>query len=398
MASYRAQNERLQVLGRLMPQQQPPVSPGLSLAARGQTQAENHRPPELVNALVQRHFFPAEGAVADGVGENVPVMEDRLEDEQRRLKEYHKLVRRRAAETSRMIRAEQDAKLKLANAARERLQAAKDFGTKVAVGNARVLLRKGQGSPSPAKAAAPAASTASGPAGPPSPREPVAPKQLCRQDQDQLEKEHYPVPPPKPEAAPSEESEAEEAKDAEAEAEPEPAPAPRGPPASVAARRRLLSHCPFAADELRALEEAEQARLEAAAEPGPGSGLPPGAMSPMQLPVGQFQGQGGFKTRVLQPVQIPSSQRPVGKMFKSKPLPLAVSLSDKTGLGRIAERAAEMGIGTRILLPRPCACPHAASLFDPLYPEKCARNCPFYKQPARYEALLTNMLRAADVI
>lgn len=63
---------------------------------------------------LQRHFFPAEGTVADGVGEPVP--ETGSSPGVRSggsPNEYQQLVRRRAAQTSKAIRAEQDAKLQL---------------------------------------------------------------------------------------------------------------------------------------------------------------------------------------------------------------------------------------------------------------------------------------------
>ena len=50
-----------------------------------------------------------------------------------------------------------------------------------------------------------------------------------------------------------------------------------------------------------------------------------------------------------------------------------------------------------IALPELCAC-KAKELVDPQYTAKCCKNCPLYGQPARYEQLLTFVLRNADVI
>lgn len=55
-------------------------------------------------------------------------------------------------------------------------------------------------------------------------------------------------------------------------------------------------------------------------------------------------------------------------------------------------------MGDKVSLPRLCSCPNRTSPFDPKYVTHCARNCPLYGQPARYEQLLTGLLRASDVI
>ncbi|PNW75295.1 hypothetical protein CHLRE_12g521100v5 [Chlamydomonas reinhardtii] len=307
-----------------------------------------------------------------------------------RLSDYQRLVRRRAAQTSREIKAEQDVKLKLAQATRDRLQAAKDFGTRVAVGNAKVLLRNKAAASAvevaheevavPVASARPAPA-ASGPTVPPA--RPPAPKGLCVPDQLMLEKEHYPPSPPTPPPKAKDEALLDQSVQT-------PVEEPRRPPASVLARQRLLSHCPAESTSAAAL--AELANLNRSL------GVTPAdvARSPELLPQ-----PGGFRTRVLQPVQaanVPGagSPSPSGKLYKGKLLPVAISSTDKLGLSRVAQKVADLG--DKLMLPRLCSCPNNASPFDPLYVQKCARNCPLYGQTARYQALLTSILKAADVI
>ncbi|GIL70982.1 hypothetical protein Vretifemale_1634 [Volvox reticuliferus] len=144
MSDYKKQADRLRIL-RQMPQQQ--QSPSLQLSYREPVQAQYHRPPANVNALVQRHYFPAEGAVPHGVGEPGTADVSNAAGTADRLSKYQSICRRRAAETSRAIKAERDAKMKQALSARERAQVAKAFGVRVALSN----LKASPNSPVPRK-------------------------------------------------------------------------------------------------------------------------------------------------------------------------------------------------------------------------------------------------------
>jgi hypothetical protein len=167
-----------------------------------------------------------------------------------------------------------------------------------------------------------------------------------------------------------------------------------------------------------------------------------------------------LRRRVLRPLptQAGSAAR-VGKLFKGKPLPTAVSATDEYGLARIREKARRAAIGlwrgcfvwgagdgsarmpmrvrpgrctrlpapmhalgltltarvykllcpgsqvkaTGVVLPRLCACRggaalDAAALLSPLYVAKCARNCPMFGQVKRWEALTTSLLQHEGVI
>ncbi|PNH04805.1 hypothetical protein TSOC_008932 [Tetrabaena socialis] len=351
---YKHSADRMKMLQRL-PEQVLASSPGLSVGLRAPSQAEYHRPTELVHTLVQRHYYPAEGAVLDGVGEPVAVQEGGGNTEaDRRVSEYQRFVRQRAAQTSAVIRAENDENLQLA--AGDRIQAGKDYGVRVAVGNAKVLLRSATKSQAAVSTGAGAA--LKGPSGDKGkgkdlPVTPPPPKELTVPDQIKLEREHH-----------------------------KPRPATIKPGPSVVARHRLLAHCPSAAAELagREIPVRKGAVLQAQdmnAEPQPR----------------------GYKTRVLQVVDNTNTAKPAsptGKLYKGRPLPLAVSVNDEFGLARIAQKAAELG--AKLVLPRLCSCVNPSSVFDRKYVTHCARNCPLYQQPARYEALLTGLLRAADVI
>ncbi|GIL57882.1 hypothetical protein Vafri_13099 [Volvox africanus] len=167
MSDYKKQADRLRIL-RQMPQQQQ-QSHSLQLPPREPVQAEYHRAPANVNALVQRHYFPAEGAVPYGVGEPPTADISDAADAADRLSKYQSICHRRAAEASRAMKAERDAKMKLvregsqphkfcgkcfasylcqavgthvqATSAQERSQAAKAFGVRVALSNLKASPR-----------------------------------------------------------------------------------------------------------------------------------------------------------------------------------------------------------------------------------------------------------------
>ncbi|KAG2453595.1 hypothetical protein HYH02_001813 [Chlamydomonas schloesseri] len=314
------------------------------------------------------------------------------EEVEQRLSEYQRLVRRRAAQTSREIKAAQDAKLKLAQAARDRLQAAKDFGTRVAVGNAKVLLRNRAAALSSADDAQEQVAAPDMDARPPPPVSAAkvhpaplpAPKGLSVPDQLMLKKEQYPPPPPPPQPVAKEEPPLDQPAHM-------PGEEPRRPPASVLARQRLLAHCPSESAAAAALSDL--ANLDRSLGGIIAADI---ARSPEMQPQ-----PGGFRTRVLQPLQptnaaAAGSPGPTGKLYKGKLLPVVISSTDKLGMSRVAQKVADLG--DKLMLPRLCSCPNSASPFDPMYVQKCARNCPLYGQTARYEALLTSILKAADVI
>jgi hypothetical protein len=55
-------------------------------------------------------------------------------------------------------------------------------------------------------------------------------------------------------------------------------------------------------------------------------------------------------------------------------------------------------MGSKLEPPRLCACPNSTNIFNPGFVNNCARNCPLYMHPERYELLLTSWLREHDVI
>ncbi|EFJ40832.1 hypothetical protein VOLCADRAFT_99320 [Volvox carteri f. nagariensis] len=288
MSDYRKEADRL----RMLRQTQQQGSPSLQLPTRGPIQAEYHRPAANVHALVQRHYFPEEGLVLDGVGEPANADVADAADVADRLSKYQNLCQRRAAETSKAIQAEKDAKMKLALSTRERLQNAKAFGLRVALGNLKA-----------------------------SPRNPTKGKGLCQR--------------------------------------------------SSSSAARNVQRC---------AHDRGNGRLQnnrAATRPEPSTC----ERSGQQL--NQLQGQATNLNRVA-------------KAYKGRPLPLVVSVDDEPGMARIAQKVSELR--EKLELPRLCACPNRANIFDPTYVTKCARNCPLYMQPERFASLLTTWLREKDII
>ncbi|GIL70981.1 hypothetical protein Vretifemale_1634 [Volvox reticuliferus] len=370
MSDYKKQADRLRIL-RQMPQQQ--QSPSLQLSYREPVQAQYHRPPANVNALVQRHYFPAEGAVPHGVGEPGTADVSNAAGTADRLSKYQSICRRRAAETSRAIKAERDAKMKQALSARERAQVAKAFGVRVALSN----LKASPNSPVPRKSSG--ATCQYGLEGPQNP--PCCPEPASSNNDE--------VGGSKPAAAAmtahiscGEEPVQPTALDPNPMKHSLDAPqAARLASASITARQRLASHSKYVAMEAGPVQVA---------------GVPPRlanvATEHARAINGARSETKAFKARVLQPAN--SNLGP--KAYKGKFLPFSISVTDVAGLSRVAQKVSEMK--EKLNLPRLCACPNNASIFDPTYVNKCARNCPLYLQPEHYECLLTTWLREKDII
>ncbi|GLI63269.1 hypothetical protein VaNZ11_006174 [Volvox africanus] len=391
MSDYKKQADRLRTL-RQIPQHQ--QSHSLQLPPREPVQAEYHRAPTNVNALVQRHYFPAEGAVSYGVGEPAIADISDAADAADRLSKYQSICHRRAAEASRAMKAERDAKLKLAVSAQERSQAAKAFGVRVALSN----LKASPSNPGPRKAISQqdpgesgASCMGSGPTCPNNgleegPQGPLG----CGEEATNTNSNEVEVGGSEPAAAAT----PEHISCGEAPVPPtalDPIPMKHGldaPPqaarlasVSMSARLRLASHSKHAAMEVARVQVAEgpQCTANMAIE------HPPAIK-------GTRNEAKAFKTRVLQP----ANPNLGAKAYKGKVLPVAISVTDVAGLSRVAQKVSE--ISEKLDLPRLCACPNNATIFDPTYVNKCARNCPLYHQPERYERLLTTWLREKNII
>ncbi|GFR43757.1 hypothetical protein Agub_g4869 [Astrephomene gubernaculifera] len=440
MAAYKQEAERMHLLRRLPGQSS--VAQGLHLKPREQLQAEHHRPPQLTHTLVQRHYFPAEGAIQDGVGEEMVTDTKSSKLDDNRLSEYHRLVRRRAAATSKAIKAEQNAKSMEAEAARNRLQTAKDYGVfwsavapqiharaskrEVRLSGhaschiqAREPLKSEAVAPKPVSTGAatgqgPAAKKAAAPMASglkeltlPEPAKPAPPKGMASAE-EALVTLSTPIHPDEAGEEGSEQRNTTGVQQALSTASlphgeqdghrahadpgaevqsPDTAAAVPVLPASRAARQRLLMYCSTSDFKSAGAQGPAASAWPAEYRPATAMPLHPEVLDP-QPPV--------MKARVLQPVNGSAGSPPPAKLHKGKPLPVAISVKDDVGLARVSRKIADLG--GKLVLPRLCACPNSANPCDPNYVTKCARNCPLYMQPARYEALFTAMLRAADVI
>ncbi|KAL6748507.1 hypothetical protein V8C86DRAFT_2876188 [Haematococcus lacustris] len=90
----------------------------------------------------------------------------------------------------------------------------------------------------------------------------------------------------------------------------------------------------------------------------------------------------------------PGDARATPLLWRGRKLPARISLSDLPGLAAAQEKASHM----RVQLPPLCACNSGASCYDPHYTTRCTRNCQLYARPDAHAALLTQLLRVADVI